>query len=870
MKIFLILLAIASATASLPDKTNAKGASIFVNTSQVLHTNSPYMTGACLEDVNHEVYGGLYSQMVFGESFQEPASSGPLSGFTAYGGTWSVTNGDLVSANGSGPKQIYNGFNQSSGDVSVQLQFSANEGGDAGIIFQVSQPGVGADSFTGYEVSLAPAGYLVLGRHVQNFQSLSQVSCSVSLGQWLTLEVKYTNASISVLVNGSSFIQYTDTQQPLTSGQVGLRNYQQDVEFQSFSINTNINIPFLLSSNGLAGGLSGMWNPISSGTVTGQFSVETTNPFVGAQSQVITFGSGAGVVGIANQGLNRWGMSLVSGNLYTGTLDVRAEVPTPVWVALESADGTAVYAEQSLTVSSNNWQQLNFNLTPTASDGNGRFSIKLKQPGSVVVGYALLQPGPWGCYQGLPVRKDVVQGLLNQGVTVLRYGGSMVNASGYRWKNMIGPRDRRPPYTGTWYPYSTDGWGIPDFLNFCEAAGFLGVPDFNINETPQDMADFMQYVNGSTNTVWGAQRMADGHPQPYGLKYIELGNEERVDDQYFEKFKAVAEAIWAMDPAIILIVGDFSYHSLITDPFSFAGADSGIATLAAQQKILQLAKQHDCEVWFDLHVWTDGPRSDRSLGAMFSYIDAMDKIADGAKHKVVVFELNANNHSQRRALANALAINAIQHDGRMPIVCSANCLQPDGQNDNGWDQGLLFLNPSQVWLQPPGYVTQMISRNYQPLAVKAESTDRNIDVSATKSEDDKRLVLQIVNCGGRPVTLLLKVSGVLPVKSVAHVLTLEGALEAHNTASTPKAIKPVSTKWRHGLKNGESTVTFPAYSFTVIQLGDPEVSWNLWPGMPPKSFSHPLPHAVWEKEKHFRNPKFVRFVERAARQKSRS
>ena len=111
--------------------------------------------------MNHGVYGGLYSQMIFGESFQEPAPSEPLAGFTEDGGTWLVTNSDLLSVNGSGPKLIDNNVNQSSGDIKVQVQFSANEGGDAGIIFQVSQPGVGADVFTGYEVSLAPAGYVV-------------------------------------------------------------------------------------------------------------------------------------------------------------------------------------------------------------------------------------------------------------------------------------------------------------------------------------------------------------------------------------------------------------------------------------------------------------------------------------------------------------------------------------------------------------------------------------------------------------------------------------------------------------------------------------------------------------------------------------
>jgi hypothetical protein len=267
-----------------------------------------------------------------------------------------------------------------------------------------------------------------------------------------------------------------------------------------------------------------------------------------------------------------------------------------------------------------------------------------------------------------------------------------------------------------------------------------------------------------------------------------------------------------------LIVGDFAYHKVITNPFKFTGADSGISALAGHQKILQLAKEHDREVWFDVHVWTDGPQPDSTLDALFSYIDAIDKIADGAKHKALVFELNALNHSQRRALANAWAINAIQRDGRLPITCSANGLQPDGQNDNGWDQGLIFLNPSQVWLQPPGFVTQMISRNYQPLEVKAESPDRNVVVSATRSEDGKTLVLQVVNLGEQAVALPLKISGFDPAKSVGQVWTLEGSLDVNNTADNPEAIRPLKTEWKDGLEDGGSVVTFPARSFIVIRL----------------------------------------------------
>jgi len=129
----------------------------------------------------------------------------------------------------------------------------------------------------------------------------------------------------------NSILQYTDTQQPLTSGQVGLRTWQQDVLFQNFSISAT-NIPFLIATNGLTGSISGMWSPVSTGSAVGQCLIETTNVFVGTQSQVLTFTSGAGTIGQANQGLNRWGMNFVGGSPYTGILDMAADAPTTVWV----------------------------------------------------------------------------------------------------------------------------------------------------------------------------------------------------------------------------------------------------------------------------------------------------------------------------------------------------------------------------------------------------------------------------------------------------------------------------------------------------------------------------------------------------------
>ncbi len=446
---------------------SAEEATIRVDAAKVLHTLSPYLTGACIEDVNHEVYGGIDSQMIFGESFQEPCP----------------------------------------GDDNV----------------------------------------------------------------------------------------------------------------------------------------SGIWRPLQTGTALGRYAFEKNGPFVGGQSQRMTFVRGKGEVGIENKGLKRWGMFFQEGKPYEGRLWCKTEKYTVICVALESCDGSRSYAEAPLVLVPGGWECRQFELTPSQTDKSGRLAIKLKRPGSVVLGYAFLQPGEWGRFKGLPVRKDVGDGLVAQGLTVLRQGGCMVNAPEYRWKKMIGPRDRRPPYVGFWYPYSSNGWGIFDFLNFCEAAGILGAPDLNMGETPQDMADFVEYVNGPAGSPWGKKRAADGHPRPYGLKHVELGNEEHVNDDYWRLFKPMAEAMWAKDPEIILVVGDFCYGQPITDPYKFEGG--AVNTLATQKKILELAKQHNREVWFDVHTGSDTPRDWQGLGGVPSYIKALKQICPAAKFRVVIFEFNAGCHN---------------------------------------------------------------------------------------------------------------------------------------------------------------------------------------------------------------------------------
>ena len=799
--------------------------SIDVHADHKLGEISPYLTGACLEDVNHEVYGGIYSQMIFGESFQEPAASAGFKHFTVIDGNWESDGPGVKVDAEAGPKLLANDVSLDSGEVTVEIFFKDQREGNAGLIVKVNGARAGADRFIGYEVSLQSDGRLVLGRHRNNWEPIRTVGCKTPLNQWIKLTVTTGPKTIEASVDGVAVLNYQDDEHPLPPGGVGLRAWKREAAFRNLEVSSNGQwqaISFDRSDSAPEGSVSGMWRAFRSGSAQGVFAVVSDHPFIGTQSQQISFTGGQGEIGIENRGLNRWGMSLVARKRYEGYLWLKCDRATEVFVGAESGDGARNYAEEHLSIEAGDWRRYDFGFTSNASDSNARFSIRLKSPGSVTVGHAFLEPGEWGRFKGLPVRKDVADALIAQGITVLRYGGSMINDPEYRWKRMIGPRDRRPPYKGTWYPYSSNGFGIIDFLSFAEAAGFLAVPDLDINESPQDLADFIEYVNGPADSPWGRRRVDDGHPAPFKLKYIELGNEEAVDETYWEKFKPVAEAIWSKDSGVTPVVGDFAYSKPIADPFHFSGAPR-ITSLMAHKKILDFATSQKKAVWFDVHLWNDKPSDPLSqINVLAELITWLGRISPGADYKVCVFEENANNHTFRRALAHARTIDGLMGLGdHVPIVCAANCLQCDGQNDNGWDQGLLFLSPSQVWPQSSYYVTQMISKQALPVRVEAtvSAGADAIDTVARTSADGRVLALQVTNVSDRPKSAVLHLNGFTP-SGPAQVTGITGPLEGVNTATDTGNILPHERQWAGSFHDGAAEYTFPAHSFTILRWSD--------------------------------------------------
>jgi alpha-L-arabinofuranosidase len=787
----------------------AEDSRLAVDASRIVNPISPLMYGSCIEDVNHEIYGGLYAQMIFGESFEEPPAHRLAHGWTIFGGQWKAEQGMLTAGADFGAKAVRDEQEIRDGTVSVQVRFHDDKGMNGGLIVRVNEPGIGADAWIGYEVSLSPRGHVMAGSHHHDYRLLKQVPATIQAGRWYSLRVDLKGNTLNVFLDDAKAPVITvtdDDPSAIVKGRVGVRTWGSNVDFRALTIRTpegEVVDPFTTDPK-LDGdmGLSGMWDAISTESSRSRLTWDADNPFNSTRSQKIERTSGNGMVGIANRGLNRWGLNVQQGRPVAGRLHLRQkDFVGGVIVALQSEDGSKMYANGTLADVGEDWSVHEFTMTPNATDPNARFALLIDGAGAVWVDQVSLAPTGEDLFKGLQIRGDIARALQKEGLTVLRYGGSMVNAVTYRWKMMIGDRDRRPQVRGTWYPYSTNGFGIEDFVQFCRAAGFEPVVTINIEETPGDAADLVEYLNGDATTEWGKKRAENGHPEPYAVKYLQIGNEEGTNDYYLERFLLLYDAMRPKDASVSYIIGAWWEPE---NPVS--------------KRIVQTAG--DKAALWDLHVGGDDPREGKRVDAMIARMRRLlQEWKPGTKLRACILEENGGRHNVARALGHASIVNAAQRHGDfIAIQCPANCLQAWKQNDNGWDQGQLFYTPSTVWGMPPYYAQQMASAAHQPLRVASESTSPgdDLDLTAARDEGGKTLVLKVVNAGDRPHRAAISIRGMKSLSPRAGASTLSGNLDAVNPPDDPERIAPrevviegVSDQFSH---------EFPARSYTILRL----------------------------------------------------
>ncbi|MBI2298776.1 MAG: DUF1080 domain-containing protein, partial [Armatimonadetes bacterium] len=249
---------------------------------------------------------------------------------------------------------------------------------------------------------------------------------------------------------------------------------------------------------------------------------------------------GPGSAGAANGGY--WGLDLRRGKRCHLALDARAEGLTALTVRLETPAGQTL-AQTALTGLTAAWRRFTADLTAQQTNANARLVIASESPGTFWLDNVSLFPAE--TFKGRPngLRADLAGMLAELRPAFIRFpGGCFVEgnrlANATRWKTTIGPCAARPGHWNLWGYRSTDGLGYHEYLQMCEDLGaeplFVincgmahedHVPDDQLGGWIQDALDAVEYANGAVTTKWGAERAKNGHPAPFGLEYLEIGNE---------------------------------------------------------------------------------------------------------------------------------------------------------------------------------------------------------------------------------------------------------------------------------------------------------------------------------------------------------
>jgi alpha-L-arabinofuranosidase len=270
------------------------------------------------------------------------------------------------------------------------------------------------------------------------------------------------------------------------------------------------------------------------------------------------------------------GLNIKGGKKYDLTLYARGT--GSLTASLESKDGRTL-ATAKVTGLNSKWKKFGVTLTAKASDANGRFVLIGNRPGTIWLDMVSLFPHD--TWKGHGLRADLMQTIAAIHPAFVRFpGGCFVEGDkledAFRWKKTIGDIAERPGHWNLWDYRSTDGLGYHEYLQMCEDLG--AEPLFVINcgmshveqrksdrnepvppdsEYVQDALDAIEYANGPVTSQWGALRAKDGHPAPFRLKYMEIGN-ENGGPLYHARYALFHDAIKAKYPEMKLVACDWN------------------------------------------------------------------------------------------------------------------------------------------------------------------------------------------------------------------------------------------------------------------------------------------------------------------------
>ncbi len=574
------------------------------------------------------------------------------------------------------------------------------------------------------------------------------------------------------------------------------------------------------------------WEYITPGFSYGKISVETSSPIhpnnphymvldvehVGHEAN----STGLSGVGIKNSGFN--GMVVKAGDKYNFSMFARqlSKEPIELSISLQTPKGK-VLAETKLSTSTDNWNKYTASLIPAESNDTVSLVVLATTKGKLAIDVVSLFPEKTFKNRPNGLNADLAQLLADMKPRFIRFpGGCLSHGDGlenmYRWKNTIGPIEQRKEQRNIWGYHQTTGLGYFEYFQFCEdigakplpvlpaavscqnsggtwrvgGTGQKAIPMNEMQDYIQEVLDLIEWANGPATSVWGAKRAAAGHPAPFHLQYIGIGNEDKITPEFEERFKMIFNAVKAKHPEITVVgtVGPSPDGEDFTKGWK----------LADDLKVPVV----------DEHYYTDP-------NWFISHQNRYDSYKRNAT-EVYLGEYASWGNKMRNAISEAAYMTALERNG--DVVRMASYAPLFAKKDfTQWKTDLIFFDNSRVNLTPNYYVQKMFSANqgdyYFDNVILKDEKNANLAASCVQDSKTGDIILKMVNFGSESKPMKIDLKGFGSVVSKAEQIVLTGNAEAENTLENPQTVIPAKSTVK--IKKAFD-YSAPAMSLTVIRI----------------------------------------------------
>lgn len=525
-----------------------------------------------------------------------------------------------------------------------------------------------------------------------------------------------------------------------------------------------------------------------------------------------------GFDGISVKGGAKYDFSIFLRNIGKSAKQVRIALIQPMgW-----GKDPKLLAEHTFEMDNADWKKYEAELTPSSDCANAALYVLMLTKGNMDMDMVSLVPQD--TYKGHGLRKDLVQVLADLKPKFMRFpGGCVVHGGGdgfwntYRWKQTIGPKEQRLQMKNCWGYHQSMGLGYYEYFQLCEdldmqpipilpcgvscqgANGGWGmkdqaqdaVPMSEMDEWVQDALDLIEWANGDSSTKWGSVRAAAGHPEPFGLKYLGIGNEERISPEFIERFKYMYDRITKAHPEIV-IVGTAGPGSHPGNP------DYERSWKLADELQMPILDEHYYE------------QRDYFLTSR-----QYDKYPRDRKTKVYLGEYAAKDKKLIDALAEGLYLLHVERNA--DVVCMTSYAPLFARkNATNWNPDLIYFDNEKPMLTCSYYVQQLFGLSsgqyYYGDCVTIHDATHLQAQTVVLNTKERRLYVKMCNAGPDAKEVSLNLSRFKSMKKSAVRTIISGNPNDENNFEQ-QPIRPVTDKVTARKKD---KITLQPYSMMML------------------------------------------------------